>query len=64
MMKGHKWSLFCLRFSFIGWIIVSMFTLGLGTLWVIPYEQTATAAFYNELKAANEPDAEAAEVNA
>ena len=64
MMKGHKWSLFCLQFSFIGWIIVSIFTLGVGLLWVTPYEQAATAAFYNELKAANEPEAEAAEANA
>ena len=64
MMKGHKWSLFCLQLSFIGWIIVSIFTLGLGMLWVAPYQQTANAVFYNELKAANEPEVEAEEVNA
>ena len=64
MMKGYKWKLFCLHFSFIGWIIVSMFTLGIGLLWVVPYQQAANAAFYNELKAANEPQAETEEVNA
>ena len=29
MMKGHKWQLFCLEFSFIGWIILSILTFGI-----------------------------------
>lgn len=51
MMKGHKWQLFCLEFSFIGWIILSILTFGILTLWVGPYMETAKAAFYEELKA-------------
>lgn len=51
MMKGHKWQLFCLEFSFIGWIILSILTCGILTLWVGPYMETAKAAFYEELKA-------------
>ena len=29
MMKGHKWQLFCLELSFIGWMIVGMLCCGL-----------------------------------
>lgn len=51
MMSGHKWELFCLDFSFIGWWILACLTLGIGMLWLIPYQQTSRAAFYEELKA-------------
>ena len=51
MMKGHKFDLFYLYLSFLGWIILSMLTLGIGLLWVIPYMQTTVAAFYQEVKA-------------
>ena len=49
LMKGNKWRLFCLRFSFIGWDILSILTLGIGDLWLTPYQNAATAAFYREL---------------
>lgn len=49
MMDGNKWRLFCLEISFIGWMILSIFTLGVGLLWVVPYENAATAAFYDEI---------------
>ena len=49
MMDGNKFRLFCLHFSFIGWIILSAFTAGILLLWVIPYMQTAQAAFYEDL---------------
>lgn len=52
MMQGHKLDLFCLHLSFIGWIIVAAFTLGIGMLWVEPYMQLAQANFYEELKKA------------
>ena len=51
MMKGYKWYLFILDFSFIGWILLSIITLGIGTLFVVPYMETATALFYEDLKA-------------
>lgn len=50
MMKGNKWRLFCLNFSFIGWAILSVFTLGIGYLWLNPYMEASYAAFYEELK--------------
>ena len=50
MMRGHKWELFVLDLTFIGWIILSIFTLGLGVLFVEPYQQAARSAFYEDLK--------------
>lgn len=49
MMKGNKWRLFCMQFSFIGWIILSILTFGIGFLWVGPYMEAANAAFYREV---------------
>ena len=49
MMKGHKWQLFCLHFSFLGWRILGMLTLGIANLYVLPYRHTAEAVFYNEI---------------
>ena len=51
MMKGHKFDLFWLYLSFIGWGILCIFTLGIGNLWLIPYMQTAQASFYEDVKA-------------
>jgi uncharacterized membrane protein len=50
MMKGHKFDLFCLLLSFIGWSILNIFTLGIGTLWLYPYAYTSMAAFYQDVK--------------
>lgn len=51
MMKGHKFDLFWLSLSFIGWMILCIPTLGLGLFWLLPYMTTATAAFYEDVKA-------------
>ena len=48
-MRGHRWQLFCLHFSFIGWGILGALCLGIGALWVSAYSQTASAVFYEEL---------------
>lgn len=50
MMDGHKWRLFCLHLSFIGWWLLCILTLGIGMLWLAPYTQNSTAAFYEDLK--------------
>lgn len=50
MMDGHKWRLFCLHLSFIGWWLLCILTLGIGMLWLAPYSQNSTAAFYEDLK--------------
>lgn len=49
MMQGNKWRLFCLHFSFIGWGLLCILTLGILTFWVMPYEQAAEAEFYQSL---------------
>ncbi len=49
IMDGNKGRLFCLHLSFVGWFILSAFTLGILLLWVVPYMETAQAAFYREI---------------
>lgn len=51
MMRGHKWELFILDLSFIGWFILGILTLGIGILFAQPYQLTARAAFYDDLRA-------------
>ena len=51
MMKGHKFDLFYLHLSFIGWAILSILTCGIGALWLSPYMYSAQAAFYEDVKA-------------
>ena len=55
MMKGNKWQLFCLDFSFIGWMLLGALCCGVGVLFVYPYQLAARANFYMALKAMNEP---------
>ena len=50
MMNGNKWRLFKLEFSFIGWFLLCVLTLGIGTLFLVPYFSAANAEFYAELK--------------
>ena len=54
MMEGNRWRLFCLQFSFIGWSLLAVLTLGIGNLWLVPYEQGAIAAFYRDVSAPRE----------
>ena len=51
MMKGNKWKLFCLSFSFIGWDILAALSFGIGHIILCPYVEAAAAAFYRELSA-------------
>ncbi|MBO4452748.1 MAG: DUF975 family protein [Clostridia bacterium] len=48
--NGHKWELFVLDLSFIGWYIVGSLALGLGVLWVAPYHAVTIANYYEALK--------------
>lgn len=47
-MEGHKWELFCLSLSFIGWNLLSALTLGIGSVFLNPYMNAAYAAFYRD----------------
>ena len=51
LMQGHKMQLFLLDLSMIGWLILSILTLGIGLLFLLPYNYTAHAHFYEDLKA-------------
>lgn len=46
LMKGHKWQLFCLQISHIGWFILVILTLGILSFWVLPKYQQAIYEFY------------------
>ena len=48
MMKGHKWRLFRLALSFLGWSILAGIVPG-GVLLLVPYMEAADAVFYLEL---------------
>jgi len=50
MMDGYKWKYLLLGLSFIGWIILSLFTLGIGFLFLTPYMQVSYAKFYDDVK--------------
>lgn len=50
MMDGNKWKLFCLGLRFLGWALLTILTLGIGILWLLPYIQVTTAKFYDNLK--------------
>lgn len=50
MMDGHKMDLFWLFLSFIGWIILSIMTFGIGFILLEPYINTSVAHFYEDLK--------------
>ena len=50
MMSGQKWNLFVLDLTFIGWILLSILTAGIGMIFVEPYMSTTRAAYYEDLK--------------
>ena len=50
IMYGHKWKFFLLLLSFFGWGILSILTLGIGFLWLIPYMYVTQAKFYDQIK--------------
>jgi len=47
LMKGHKWSLFVLRLSFIGWVFLS--AIPFVSLYTIPFMGITEAVFYAQL---------------
>ena len=49
IMDGNKWRFFCLQLSFIGWDLLSIFSCGIGNLFLNPYKQVAYAGFYRDI---------------
>ena len=50
LMEGHKMEYFILQLSFIGWSVLTVFTLGILGFWLLPYMETTYAEFYDKLK--------------
>lgn len=48
--NGYKGDLFLMQLSFIGWRILSAFTVGILYIYVIPYIETTSAMYYENLK--------------
>ena len=53
MMYGHKMELFSLELSFVGWFILSFFTMGIALIWVIPYYQITLLKYHQALSGVN-----------
>lgn len=51
VMRGYTWQLFVLFLSFLGWIILGVFTAGIGYLWLVPYMMMTMVNFYYDIKA-------------
>lgn len=50
MTDGHKWKMFVLDLSFIGWFLLGTLALGIGFLFVLPYPNTTHAQLYVALR--------------
>ena len=46
---GYKWQLFVLDLSFLGWLILDVFTMGFLGIWLIPYITLTDIAFYDTI---------------
>ncbi len=49
LMKGHKGRLFYIQLSFFPLMMLSMFSCGIGMLWLLPYMDATSANFYLDL---------------
>lgn len=50
MMRGHKWEFFCLNLHFLGWIILSILTCGIGFIFLEPYMMATFQNYYRKLR--------------
>lgn len=54
IMNGKKMQLFLLDLSYFGWYLLSLLTLGILLIWVVPRHQTARALFFADAYQATE----------
>ena len=52
IMQGHKLDYFILQLSFIGWMFIGSFCVGVGMFWVTAYMTATNAQFYRSITAA------------
>ena len=50
MMKGYKWKFFKINLRLFGLAILCIFTLFIGFIWLIPYQNVVFATFYDDIK--------------
>lgn len=50
MTHGHKWRMFVLDLSFIGWYLLGVLALFIGVLFVLPYDYATKAELYLVLR--------------
>lgn len=55
MMKGNKGRYFYISLSFIGWVFLAIFTLGIAFLWIEPYMNMTLTYFYEDILNQHQP---------
>ena len=50
IMKGHKWDYLMLSFSYMGWILLDVCTLGILSFWLLPRMNMASYLFYLDIR--------------
>lgn len=50
MMDGHKTDYLMLCLSFVGWMFLGLFTMGILYLWLVPYMGVSMTNFYDKIK--------------
>lgn len=50
MTKGHKWRMFVLDLSFLGWFLLAYLTFGIGIYFLMPYYYATQAELYATLR--------------
>lgn len=61
IMNGHKMDFFVLSLSFIPWILLVYVTLGIASIYVLPYMQLTITNFYHNIKRQSAPVVEVVE---
>ena len=61
IMNGHKMDFFVLSLSFIPWILLVYVTLGIASIYVMPYMQLTYTNFYHNIKRQNAAAADVVE---
>ena len=51
MMNGYKWQYFKIGLRLFGLGLLCLLTLGIGFLWLLPYQYVVYAKFYQQVKA-------------
>lgn len=50
LMDGNKLDYFVLQLSFIGWLILSTLSFGIGLIWLVPYYNMTLAVYHKDLR--------------